>query len=58
MPISRKDAEYRRQANRAMAVSAAGLAATGVIELLLAVLTASIPASSPPPSPPPDPCPA
>ena len=42
LPSSRDDAEDRRQANRAVAVSAAGLAATGVIELLLAVLTGSV----------------
>ena len=42
LPSSRDDAEDRRQANRAVAVSAAGLADTGVIELLLAVLTGSV----------------
>ena len=42
LPISRDDVEDRRAANRAVAVSAAGLAATGVIELLLAVLTGSV----------------
>jgi divalent metal cation (Fe/Co/Zn/Cd) transporter len=33
--------QERREANRAIAVSAIGLAATGIIELLLAVLTGS-----------------
>ena len=32
----------RREANRAVAVSAIGLAATGVIELLLAIVTGSV----------------
>lgn len=43
-PLSkiRDDAADRRQANRAIAVSAAGLGATGVIELLIAVLTGSV----------------
>lgn len=43
-PLSktRNDAADRRQANRAIAVSAAGLAATGVIELLIAVFTGSV----------------
>ena len=35
----RDDADERRQANRAVAVSAIGLAATGLVELLLALLT-------------------
>jgi cation diffusion facilitator family transporter len=39
---TRDDAQERRAANRAIAVSAAGLAATGLIELLLAVLTGSV----------------
>ncbi len=39
---TRDDTQERRQANRAIAVSAVGLAATGVIELLLAVLTGSV----------------
>lgn len=39
---ARDDAQERRQANRAVAVSAAGLAATGLAELLLAVLTGSV----------------
>jgi cation diffusion facilitator family transporter len=38
----RDDASERRQANRAVAVSAIGLGATGLIELLLAVLTGSV----------------
>ena len=38
----RDDAGERRQANRAVAVSAIGLGATGLIELLLAVLTGSV----------------
>jgi cation diffusion facilitator family transporter len=38
----RDDADERRQANRAVAVSAIGLAATGLAELLLAVLTGSV----------------
>jgi cation diffusion facilitator family transporter len=39
---TRDDADERRQANRAVAVSAAGLAVTGLVELLLAVLTGSV----------------
>ena len=42
LPAGRDDSEDRRQANRAVAVSAAGLAATGVVELLLAGLTGSV----------------
>jgi cation diffusion facilitator family transporter len=42
LPKVRDDAEDRRAANRAVAVSAFGLAATGVIELLLAILTGSV----------------
>ena len=38
----RDDADDRRQANRAIAVSAAGLGATGLAELLLATLTGSV----------------
>jgi len=38
----RDDAGERRQANRAIAVSALGLGATGLVELLLAVLTGSV----------------
>jgi cation diffusion facilitator family transporter len=36
------DSDERRQANRAVAVSAAGLTATGVIELLVALVTGSV----------------
>jgi len=39
---ARDDAAERRQANRAIAVSAAGLGVTGLVELLLAVLTGSV----------------
>jgi cation diffusion facilitator family transporter len=39
---TRDDAQERRAANRAVAVSAIGLTATGLIELLLAVLTGSV----------------
>src|ERR1700722_12521797 len=39
---TRDDADERRQANRAIAVSAAGLDITGLVELLLAVLTGSV----------------
>lgn len=39
---TRDDAQDRREANRAVAVSAAGLAATGLIELLLAIVTGSV----------------
>src|SRR5213592_3789156 len=42
LPGGRDDAADRRAANRAVAVSAAGLAVTGVVELLLAVLTGSV----------------
>jgi cation diffusion facilitator family transporter len=42
IPVRRDDAQERRQANRAVAISAAGLAATGIIELLIAVLTGSV----------------
>jgi cation diffusion facilitator family transporter len=42
LPVARDDASDRRAANRAVAVSAAGLGATGLIELLLAVLTGSV----------------
>ena len=38
----RDDADERRQANRAIAVSAIGLGATGLVELLLAVFTGSV----------------
>ncbi len=39
---NRDDAGDRRQANRAVAVSAIGLGATGLIELLIAILTGSV----------------
>jgi cation diffusion facilitator family transporter len=39
---ARSDAADRRAANRAVGVSAAGLALTGIVELLLAVLTGSV----------------
>lgn len=39
---TRDDAEERRQANRAVAVSAVGLGLTGLAELLVAVLTGSV----------------
>ena len=42
LPGTRDDTADRRQANRAIAVSALGLAATGLIELLLAILTGSV----------------
>jgi hypothetical protein len=42
LPAHRVDTEERRQANRAVAVSASGLAATGIIELLIAILTGSV----------------
>jgi cation diffusion facilitator family transporter len=42
VPARRDDTADRRQANRAVAVSAIGLAATGIIELLIAVLTGSV----------------
>ena len=42
LPSSRDDAQERRQANRAIAGSAIGLAATGLVELVLAVLTGSV----------------
>jgi len=38
----RDDVDERRQANRAVAVSAIGLGVTGLVELLLAVLTGSV----------------
>jgi cation diffusion facilitator family transporter len=43
-PLShgRDDADERRQANRAVAVSAIGLGLTGLVELLLAILTGSV----------------
>ena len=42
LPSARDDAVDRRQANRAVAVSAIGLRATGLAELFLAVLTGSV----------------
>jgi cation diffusion facilitator family transporter len=42
IPALRDDTAERRQASRAVAVSATGLAATGIIELLIAVLTGSV----------------
>jgi divalent metal cation (Fe/Co/Zn/Cd) transporter len=42
LPRHRDDTQDRRQANWAVAVSALGLAATGLIELLLAVVTGSV----------------
>ncbi len=42
LPVRRDDAAERRAANRAVAVSALGLAATGLVELFLAVLTGSV----------------
>jgi cation diffusion facilitator family transporter len=39
---TRDDGQERRQANRAVAVSAVGLAVTGLAELLLALLTGSV----------------
>ena len=42
LPGTRDDAQERREANRAIAVSAIGLAVTGAAELLLAVLTGSV----------------
>jgi cation diffusion facilitator family transporter len=40
--VSRDDAAHRRDANRAVGFSAAGLTLTGLVELLLAVLTGSV----------------
>ena len=42
LPNTRDDAGDRRAANQAIAVSAIGLGATGLAELLLAVLTGSV----------------
>jgi Co/Zn/Cd efflux system component len=42
LPRLRDDVKDRREADRAVAVSAIGLAATGVIELLLAIVTGSV----------------
>ena len=41
-PRLRDDTQDRREANRAVAVSALGLAATGIIELLIAFVTGSV----------------
>ena len=42
LPSARDDAQERREANGAIAVSAIGLAVTGGVELALAVLTGSV----------------
>lgn len=42
LPSERDDVRERQQANRAIAVSAVGLAVTGVVELLLAIVTGSV----------------
>ena len=42
LPSTRDDVQERREANRAIAVSAIGLAATGIIELVLATVTGSV----------------
>jgi cation diffusion facilitator family transporter len=42
LPVAADDAGDRRQANRAVAVSAAGLALTGLAELAVAVLSGSV----------------
>jgi cation diffusion facilitator family transporter len=42
LPSRRDDAKDRREANRAVAVSAIGLGATGLVELFLAILTGSV----------------
>jgi cation diffusion facilitator family transporter len=42
LPGARDDAQDRRAANKAVAVSAIGLAGTGLLELLLAILTGSV----------------
>ena len=42
LPGLRDDIQDRRAANRAVGVSALGLAGTGLIELLLAILTGSV----------------
>ena len=41
-PAAHDEPEHRRAANRAVAVSAAGLALTGGVELLLAIVTGSV----------------
>ena len=42
LPVTADDAGERRQADRAIGVSALGLTLTGVVELLIAVLTGSV----------------
>ena len=42
LPATHDDAQDRQAANRAVAVSAAGLALTGIAELLVAILTGSV----------------
>src|ERR1700684_1205025 len=42
LPSTRDDVQERWEANRAIAVSAIGLAATGTAELVLAILTGSV----------------
>jgi cation diffusion facilitator family transporter len=42
LPSARNDVQERQQASWAIAISAAGLAATGLAELLLAILTGSV----------------
>jgi cation diffusion facilitator family transporter len=42
LPSTRDEVQERRDANRAIAVSATGLAATGIVELLLAIVTGSV----------------
>ena len=42
LPTTADDAGERRQANRALAVSAVGLTVTGLVELLVAALTGSV----------------
>ena len=42
LPRLRDDTKDRREANRAVAVSAVGLAVTGIVELLLAMVTGSV----------------
>jgi len=42
LPATRDDEAERQDANRAVAISAIGLAATGIVELLIAILTNSV----------------
>jgi len=42
LPVRRDDASERSDANQAVAVSALGLAATGIVELAIALLTGSV----------------